>query len=209
MKIGIIGAGSVGGTLGTAWARKGHSVLFGVRDSSAPEWKELLNRAGASAKAGTVADAGACDVVVLATPWEANQPAIQSAGDLTGKVLLDCTNPLLPDLSGLTLAHTTSGGEKVAAWAPGARVVKIFNTTGFGNMANPLYGGEPAGMLYCGDDAAAKKVAAQLAVDLGFDPIDAGPLTQSRLLEPFALLWITLAVKQGLGMDFAFRLMRR
>jgi predicted dinucleotide-binding enzyme len=122
---------------------------------------------------------------------------------------LDCTNPLLPDLSGLTSGNTGSGGEEVAGWTPGARVVKIFNTTGFGNMANPIYVAGPITMLYCGDDPAAKKIAAQLAKDLGFDPIDAGPLTQSRLLEPLALLWITLAIKQGLGMDFAFKLMRR
>ena len=209
MNIGIIGAGSVGGTLGTGWAHKGHSVLFGVRDASAPELKKLLARAGASAKAGSVADAGGCDVVVLATPWDATESAIQSAGGLSGKVVLDCTNPLLPDLSGLIFGNTISGGEKVAEWAPGAAVVKIFNTTGFGNMADPVYHGEASTMFYCGDDAAAKQVAAQLAADLGFDPIDAGPLTQSRLLEPLALLWITLAIKQGLGRDFAFKLMRR
>lgn len=209
MNIGIIGAGNVGGTLGTGWARKGHSVLFGVRDASAPELKELLDRAGALAKAGSVADAGACDVVVLATPWDATGSAIHSAGGLSGKVVLDCTNPLLPDLSGLIFGNNTSGGEKVAGWAPGATVVKIFNTTGFGNMADPVYNGEPGTMFYCGDDAAAKQVAAQLAGDLGFDPIDSGPLTQSRLLEPLALLWITLAIKQGLGKDFAFKLMRR
>ena len=209
MNIGIIGAGSVGGALGTGWAQKGHSVLFGVRDASSLSLHKLLERAGASARAGSVEDAGACDVVVLATPWDATASAIRRAGALTGKVLLDCTNPLLPDLSGLILGNTTSGGEKVAEWAPRARVVKIFNTTGFGNMANPVYGGEPASMLYCGDDAEAKKIAAQLAGDLGFDPIDAGPLTQSRLLESYALLWITLAIKQGLGMNIAFKLMRR
>lgn len=184
-------------------------MLFGVRDASAPELKELLDRAGALAKAGSVADAGACDVVVLATPWDATESAIQSAGGLGGKVVLDCTNPLLPDLSGLIFGNNTSGGEKVAGWAPGATVVKIFNTTGFGNMADAVYNGEPGTMFYCGDDAAAKQVAAQLAGDLGFDPIDSGPLTQSRLLEPLALLWITLAIKQGLGKDFAFKLMRR
>jgi 8-hydroxy-5-deazaflavin:NADPH oxidoreductase len=156
-----------------------------------------------------VAEAGACGVVVMATPWEATQAAIQKAGDLTGKVLLDCTNPLLPDLSGLALGTTTSAGEQVAAWAPKARVVKIFNTTGYGNMANPVYGNDRNTMFYCGDDAAAKQVARELAAGLGFDPIDAGPLTQARLLEPLALLWITLALKQGLGMNIAWKLMRR
>ncbi len=209
MTIGIIGAGSVGGTLGTGWARKGHSVLFGVLDPSKPSVKELMQRAGESSKAGTVAAAGACDVVVLATPWAATEDAVKRAGNLKGKVLLDCTNPLLPDLSGLALGTTTSGGEKVAGWATGARVVKIFNTTGYGNMANPVYGSERNTMFYCGDDSSAKQTAAQLATDLGFDPIDAGPLTQARLLEPCALLWITLAVKQGMGVNIAYKLMRR
>jgi predicted dinucleotide-binding enzyme len=209
MTIGIIGAGSVGGTLGTGWAGKGHSVLFGVRDPSASSVKELLGRAGASAKAGSATDAAACDVVVLATPWDATQSAIQSAGDLKGKVLLDCTNPLLPDLSGMAIGTTTSGGEKVSEWAPGTRVVKVFNTTGFGNMANPIYGTDRNTMLYCGDDSSAKQTAAELAGDLGFDPVDAGPLTQARLLEPLALLWITLALKQGLGLNIAFKLMHR
>src|SRR5262249_29771021 len=122
---------------------------------------------------------------------------------------LDCTNPLAADLSGLTVGLTTSGGEQVASWARGARVVKVFNTTGFGNMANPTYREGAVTMLYCGDDPEAKAAAHALARDLGFDPIDAGPLMQARLLEPFALLWISLALRQRLGVDFAFRLIRR
>jgi predicted dinucleotide-binding enzyme len=87
--------------------------------------------------------------------------------------------------------------------------VKIFNTTGFDNMANPDYGGTPATMLYAGDDPAAKGVAATLARELGFDPVDFGPLAGARLLEPYALVWITLAVKQKLGRDFALNIIRR
>ena len=97
----------------------------------------------------------------------------------------------------------------VAEWAAGARVVKIFNTTGFGNMANSNYTLGPVTMFYCGDDPGAKIVAAKLAADLGFDPVDAGPLTQARTLEPMAMLWIWLAVFGGMGTDFAFRLIRR
>jgi predicted dinucleotide-binding enzyme len=123
--------------------------------------------------------------------------------------LLDCTNPLKADLSGLTVGHTASGAEQVAAWAPGAHVVKIFNTTGFPNMANPEYPEDRSMMLYCGDDGQAKRVAAQLAAELGFDAHDVGPLTEARLLEPLALVWIHLALQQNMGTDFAFRLMRR
>jgi 8-hydroxy-5-deazaflavin:NADPH oxidoreductase len=210
MHIGIIGAGSVGGTLGNAWARKGHKVRFGVRHPDSPEVTELLKKIGPAAAAGTVAEAARFgEAVVLATPWPGTFEAIQSAGDLTEKVLLDCTNPLKPQLAGLEVGTTTSGGEMVAQWAAGARVVKIFNTTGFGNMANPTYSLGPVTMLYCGGDEGAKVVAAKLASDIGFEPIDAGPLSQARLLEPMAMLWIWLAVFGGQGTDFAFRLMRR
>ncbi len=210
MKIAIIGAGNVGGTLGKGWAKRGHEVIFCVRDAADPKLKELLAAAGGKAQAATVKDAAAsAEVVTLTVPWNAAQDALKNAGDLRGKILLDCTNPLKPDLSGLTHGHTTSGGEQVAAWAPGARVVKIFNTTGVANMGNPVYPEGASMMLYCGDDPAAKTTAAQLAGDLGFEAFDAGPLAEARLLEPFALVWIHLAVFQKRGTGFAFRLMRR
>jgi predicted dinucleotide-binding enzyme len=210
MRIGVIGAGSVGGTLGRGWAKHGHQVMFGVRDPKAAKIVDLLAQAGPAATAGTMAEAALFgDVVVLATPWEAAQDALRAAGDLTDKLLLDCTNPLAPDLSGLVVGHTTSAGEQVAAWAPDARVVKIFNTTGFNNMGNPRYGDEAATMFYAGDHPEAKAIAAQLAQDLGFDPVDVGPLSEARLLEQLALLWIHLAVIQKQGTDIAFKLLRR
>jgi NADPH-dependent F420 reductase len=210
MKIAIIGAGNVGGTLGKGWAKAGHEIVFGVRDSADPKLKDLLAATGDNAKAASVKDAAATsDVIVLTVPWTAAQDALKSAGDLRGKTLLDCTNPLKPDLSGLALGFTMSGGEQVAAWAPGSRVVKIFNTTGAGNVANPVYAEGASIMLYCGDDSAAKNVAAQLAAALGFEAYDVGPLREARLLEPFALTWIHLAVFQKLGTNFAFRLVKR
>src|SRR5262245_23088418 len=141
MRIAIIGAGNVGGTLGAAWAKRGHDVFFGVRDPADAKLKELLGRVGAKARAARVGDAVApAEVVALTVPWPAAQDALRAAGDLVGKILLDCTNPLTPDLSGLTVGHTTSGAEQVAAWAAGARVVKIFNATGYPNMETPEYG---------------------------------------------------------------------
>lgn len=210
MRIGIIGAGNVGGALGRRWALCGHEVLFGVRESNDPHVRELVARSGPSAQAGTIAEAASFGpVVVLATPWAAVESVLRAVGDLSGRTLLDCTNPLQPDLSGLTVGHTTSGAEQVARWARGARVVKVFNTTGFENLADARYPEGRAAMLFCADDSEAKITAAQLAGDLGFEPIDAGPLMQARLLEPFGLLWIALAYKQGLGRDFAFRVIRR
>src|SRR3990172_5235149 len=204
MNIGIIGAGTVGGTLGRAWARRGHQILYGVRDPSEGRVRELREKLGADAKVGTGAGAAAFgEVILLATPWSGTEQALRSAGNLSGKIVLDATNPLKADLSGLALGHTTSGGEQVAAWAAGAKVVKIFNTTGFGNMENPKYGETAATMFYCGGDEAAKAAGgrggggggggARLAADLGFELVDAGPLAQARTLEPLALLWISLA----------------
>ena len=208
MRIGVIGIGMVGGTLGRRWAREGHEVLFGVREPSSEKVGRLLADSGENARAGTVAEAAASgEVVVLATPWGGTEDAVRHAGDLTGKVLLDCTNPLKPDLSGL--AGDPSGAEQVAAWAPGAKVVKIFNTTGFKNMDDPRFGDDQATMFYCGDDAEAKKVAATLAEGLGFEAVDAGPLAEARSLEYLALLWIDLAYVQKLGPGIAFKLMRR
>ena len=210
MKIGIIGAGNIGGTLGRAWAAKGHEVVFGVRDPRGPKVQELVKATGGKARAASPAEAAAHgEVVLLATPWAAAQAALRGAGDLTGKILIDATNPLRPDLSGLTLGHTTSAAEEVARWAPGATVVKAFNTIGAQHMANPRFGTQSASMLICGDDAAAKKAVLALAEVLGFDPVDAGPLTQARLLEPLAMLWISLAYAYGHGADIAFKLLRR
>src|SRR5690242_15609053 len=128
MRIGIIGAGSVGGALGRGWARAGHEVTFGVRDTSDPKVTKLVEETGARAASVAEAAAGA-EVVVLATPWEATEDAVRHAGDLAGKIVFDCTNPLAPQLAGLTHGHETSGAEQVAGWARGARVVKVFNTT--------------------------------------------------------------------------------
>lgn len=209
-KIAIFGAGSVGGALGGGWAKAGHSLFYVVRggsDKSEARLSALLEQTGA--QAGSAAEAVAfADVVVLALPWEATEATL-SGLDLSGKIVLDATNPLQPNLAGLIVPPAGSGGQQVAAWAPGARVVKIFNSTGANNMTNPAYADGAAVMLYAGDDAEAKKVAHTLATDLGFEAQDAGPLAASARLESLALLWISLAYAQGLGRDFAFRLMKR
>jgi len=210
MRIGIIGAGNVGGNLGKVWAGKGHEVMFGVRDPQSPKVRALVGGLGEPARAGGVKEAAAFgEVVVLTTPWPATQEAIQAAGDLAGKILMDCTNPVKPDLTGLSLGQTTSAAEEIARWAPGARVVKAFNTIGAQQMLNPQFGSQAASMFICGDDAAAKSVVARLTEESGFEVVDAGPLSNARLLEPLAMLWIYLAVKQGLGTEIAFKLLRR
>ncbi len=210
MKIAIIGAGNVGGTLGRGWAKKGHDIFFGVRHPQEDKSRKLLQSIGPNAQAGTVSDAAAFgEIVVLATPWPATEAAVNEAGDLTDKVVIDCTNPLKPDISGLAFGYNTSAAEQVAHWAKGAKVFKAFNTTGYNIMANPVINGTRTVMFVCGDDAATKPKVLQLATDIGFDAVDAGPLTQARLLEPWAMLWISLAFKGSVGRDFGFALLRR
>lgn len=206
MRIGILGMGHVGGTLGRRWAEVGHRITFGVRD---PEKKRgEAEKIGAEVKSVREA-AGATDAVLLAVPWTAAPEVLKAAGDLSGKVLLDCANPVTPELTHLTIGFTTSSGEEVAKLAPGAKVVKVFNTNGAGNMANPDYGGARATMLYAGNHDEANKLAARLAEEIGMEPIWLGPLKEARLLEPLAMAWILLARHRGLGRDFALNVVRR
>jgi 8-hydroxy-5-deazaflavin:NADPH oxidoreductase len=147
------------------------------------------------------------DVVVLCTPWQGTEQAVKACGDLTGKVLIDCTNPLTPDFTTLEVGHTTSGAEQVAQWASGARVCKAMNQIGAPMMDHPELPDAPV-MFICGDDDAAKHVTAELVSALGFETVDAGDLTLARLLEPYALIWIHLALRRGFGVNFAFGLLR-
>ena len=156
------------------------------------------------------------EIVVLCTPWPATQAAVAACGDLRGKAVIDATNPLKPDLSGLTVGLDASGAEQVAGWvgssAPGgapeaAQVFKAMNQIGFNRMdAPPFKHGTPV-MFVCGDGDK-KPLVLGLVKELGFDTVDAGPLRIARLLEPYALLWIHLALRQGLGRDFGFAVLR-
>jgi len=210
MKIAVLGTGNVGSALGRRWAQGGHSVIFVSREPESDKVQALLKTAGPNAcvaKEAREAVASA-EVVLLAIPWGVTLETLRSAGDLSGKIVVDATNPLTVQ-GGLALGFDTSGGEEVAALATGAQVVKAFNTTGAGNMADTHYGDQRPTMFICGDNAAAKAVVNGLAEELGFEAIDAGALTMSRVLEPLTLLWLSLAYSQGLGPNIAFKLLRR
>ena len=210
MKIAVIGAGNVGATLGRRWAKAGHEIVFGVRDPHHEKMQHLIKSIGRNAAVDSIDKAVVvAEVVVLATPWEAAQEVIRTAGNLVEKIVIDCTNPLKEDLSGLSVGFATSAAEQIANWAKGAKVVKAFNTIGSKNMANPVYGSDKITMFICGDDREAKKIVSQLADELGFHVVDTGALMTARYLEPMAMLWIHMAFAGGYGEDFAFKMLKR
>ena len=210
MKIAVLGTGNVGGALGCRWATGGHEVFFGAEDTASEQAKAVLDRAGSSAKLGGCAEAiAASDAILLAIPWDQVRQVLEASGDVRGKIVVDCINPLTSDLSGLELGGETSAAEQIAQWFSESRVVKAFNTLSSAAMENAEFGDQRASMFYCGDDSEAKAAAKELSDELGFDSIDCGPLRIARQLEQLAMLYIHLAVFEGWGGDCAFKLVRR
>lgn len=208
MAISIIGAGNVGKALAQAFIRQDEAVYFGVPNPD--KYQSTVAALGPKATLGTVAQSvAASDVVILAVPFAATESITHSVVDWQGKVLVDATNPLAPGLAGLTVGTTSSGAEQIARWAPTARVVKAFNSTGAENMADTHYAQGLPFMPVCGDDALARAKVIGLAALIGFDAVDMGPLSSARYLEPFAMTWIHMAIKQGLGRKFVFSVLRR
>jgi len=200
MKIAIIGTGNVGATLGKRWQHLGYDIVWGSRS---PEKHPNLSPVLPIEQAIT-----ASDIVVLAIPWAAVEPVTTSFSSWAGKIVIDATNPIAPGFQ-LDLGTTTSGAEQVATWATEAKVVKAFNTTGWENMDNPQYGDHNAVMFICGDDAEAKLSVSDLTSALGFEIADVGGLSTARFLEPLAMVWIHLAIRQGWGRDFALGILKR
>ncbi len=210
MKIGIIGAGNVGGNLGIRLARHGYPVRFGVRPGA--DVKETLDACEGRAEATSIADAAAwADVLFLAVPHAAAVNAAREAGPLAGKVLVDCTNPVSWSADGPTLAPMPEGSTAAALTRalPQARVVKGFNTFGAEFHLDPALAGTSVDVYLAGDDAGAKQLVGGIASRAGFTPVDSGPLRNAALLENLAVLWIHLAVKGGQGRHVAFKLLKR
>ncbi|MDM9584036.1 NAD(P)-binding domain-containing protein [Nostoc sp. GT001] len=210
MNIGIIGSGNIGGSLGNIWAKKGHKVMFsGSRDRQ--KLQEVAKSAGENASIGSVAEAAQFgEVILLAVPWLAVEDALACTGTIEGKILIDSTNPIESNCSGLLVGWTNSGGEEVAKHVKGARVVKAFNIVAASifQSESRLFGSERAVLFYCGDDKVAKIVVASLIEDVGFEPMDVGPLSSARFLEPMEQLYEQI-VKSGITKEFAFTLARR
>jgi NADPH-dependent F420 reductase len=206
MKIAIIGTGNVGAALGGSFVRAGHDVTFAARDAA--RTRTVATGVGAQAAASPAAAAAAADVIVLAVPYaEAIRLAGRIAIEAAGKVVIDATNPLKADYSGLATDGGPSGAERIAAAAGAARVVKAFNTVFAGLQANPDLNGQVLDVLIAGDDDKAKAIVAELADSIGFRPIDAGPLAGARELEAMAWLNIALQLRTGGNWSSSFVLL--
>jgi predicted dinucleotide-binding enzyme len=211
MRIGVLGSGLMGGKLGTLFARAGHDVVFSyARERSKLEG--LAREAGGGARVGTPREAAKdADVLLLAVHWRRVDDVLKQAGDVAGKVLVTCSLPMNADDTGLVVAHTSSGAEELAKKARGARVVSAFGTVpsevlfavfeARGSERRPS-------LVYSGDDEEAKAMAATLIRDVGFDPVDAGPLDVARYSEPFTLLVARLAYEGDEGPAIAYRFER-
>jgi predicted dinucleotide-binding enzyme len=214
MKIGVLGTGDVGRSLGTGFVALGHDVKMGARDANNEKAAAWVAKAGAHASAGTFADAARFgDVVVIATAWSGTENALKLAGpqSVAGKVVIDATNPLFfaPNAPpALALGHTDSGGEQVQRWLPEARVVKAFNTIGNAHMFKPSFPGGPPDRFLCGNDADAKKTVSDICAAFGHGVIDVGGIEGARLLEPMCMLWVAYGLRTG-SWNHAFRLLRK
>src|SRR3989454_10865643 len=208
MRIGILGSGLMGGKLGTIWARAGHEVVFSYARSE-QKLMRLARDAKGKARPGTPREAAQeADAVLLAVHWSRIDDVLNQTGDLSGKVLVTCSLPMNDDNTDLVIAHTSSGAEELARKVPKARVVSAFGTVPSEVLFDVFEARRKArkpSLVYCGDDASGKKVGAQLIRDVGFDPVDAGPLRIARYTEPFTLLIARLAYEGDKGPELAYR----
>ena len=189
--IAVIGTGDVGGALGPAFAGQGHTIVYGSRDPDRGKVKDLVERTGELASATTPADAASqADIVVLAVPGLMVEEITKSLGDLSGKIIIDPTNPLERRMNRLEHAVDTSNAEIIQAAAPDAYVVKAFNTLNWKTMVDPDSAGGPVSIPLVGDNGRAKKKVAELVSGMGLEPIDVGPLRDARWVEGMLILWI-------------------
>lgn len=209
MEIAVLGSGRVGRALARGWTRAGRSVVIGSRDPGAAQAK--LDAAGTELPVLNYADAAArAETIVLALPYPACVEIAEALGArLSGKTVIDPCNPLNAAFNGLALGHDDSAAERIARHAPGALLVKAFNTVSATTMENPSFPTGRPSVFYCGDDAGAKGHVDRLAVELGFEAHDAGPLRSARYLEPLAMLYIHLAIHENWRFPFAFGILKR
>ena len=206
--IAVIGTGDVAGALGPEFAAQGHTIVYGSRNPSRDDVRALVARTGNAASATTPAESVAgADIVVMAVPGTAVEAVTRSLGDLSGKIIIDPTNAI--DRSGngyLELVYDTSTAEIIQGAAPGAHVVKAFNTLNWRTMVDPDSSGGPVSIPLVGDNAEAKARVAELVEGMGLEAIDLGPLRYARHVEGMLLVWIHNRYGGGDGPAFDYHL---
>jgi predicted dinucleotide-binding enzyme len=183
--IAIIGTDEVANALGPEFAALGHEVIYGSRNPNRDKVRQLVARTGENAAAKGQAEAAAgADIVVLAVPWDVIEEVVNNLGDLSGKIIIDPTNPRAVGEDGLRwYARETSNAELLQQWAPGAFVVKAFNTMSAETMSEPSTAGGPVSVPLVGNDARAKQSVAALVAGMGLEPVDLGPIRYARIVE--------------------------
>jgi predicted dinucleotide-binding enzyme len=197
MRIAIIGAGNVGGGLGTALAAAGHEIVFGVRDPDSDKTRVALDTARGSSAADPAVAVDGADVVVFALRWDVVPDTVAALPSLAGRIVIDAMNRIASP------ARATSATEDLAGLLPGAKLVKCFNTIGFENLTTARDRAVRAAMFAAGDDPEAKGVALDLAAQIGFDAHDAGPLANAKVLEDMVKVWFALTQVHGRRVGFA------
>lgn len=199
MKIASIGSGQIGGTLGKRWAEHGHEVTFGSRDPHGERMRALLAEAGPNARAGTVREAAASgEAILLAVRPEHVEQALAEAGDLGGRILINCVNRF----------DGASADAEVRRLAKGARVVRAFHTLPWEVLAEPRYETGRATLFLYGDDPSATAAVAKLAADIGLDPVDVGsPEAMAKTEAANGALWSVLGPMFGRG--YSLQVLRR
>jgi predicted dinucleotide-binding enzyme len=202
MKVGIIGAGNMGSAFARRLSAAGHDVFITSRDIE--DAKKVAASVGPKVRAVPQQQlAENVDLVIAATPFANQADALRASGRIEGKPVVEISNPLKPDMSGLAVGHTTSAAEEIAKATQGAKVVKAFNT-----VFAQVLGDRPASaakvqVFYAGDDDAAKRTVRSLIESMGFEPVDAGRLSNARYLEPVGMLNIYLGYMAKMGTDIA------
>jgi len=205
VNIGIIGSG----TWEPAWARSGQQRATKSCSASAKKLRAVAAAAGPNARTGTPAGAVAFgELILLSVPWAAVPVALKAVGNFEGKTLFSCVNCLKPDFSGLEVGTSTSAAEEIVKLAPGAKMVETIPPMAqiLAADSRRLYG-QQISAFYCGNDAAAKATVASLLRDLDLDPVDAGPLTSARCIEPAGMLCVQLAYGMGMGTKLVMKLL--